>query len=126
MTKINEVYRCEVCGNIVEVVNASTGQLVCCGQPMRLEEEHKEDVGLEKHVPVIEKEGTYVTVKIGDVEHPMEENHYIEWIELIVDGDVYRAHLNYMDKPEASFTVPERNIEISARAYCNVHGLWKN
>ena len=126
MTKINEVYRCEVCGNIVEVVNASTGLLVCCNQPMKLEEKHEQDKGLEKHVPIIQKEGNYIIVKIGDVEHPMEEDHYIEWIELIVDEAVYRTYLTHMDKPKASFTVPERHIEISARAYCNIHGLWKS
>jgi superoxide reductase len=126
MTKLNEVYRCEVCGNVVEVVNPSTGQLVCCGKPMNLEQEHNEDKGLEKHVPVINKKGNYITVKVGDIEHPMEETHYIEWIELIVDGAIHRTYLTYMDKPEVSFTVPERHIEISARAYCNIHGLWKS
>jgi superoxide reductase len=93
---------------------------------MILEKEHNEDKGLEKHVPVIEENGNYVNVKIGTVEHPMEETHYIEWIELIVDGSVYRRYLTPSDKPEASFVIPERHIEISARAYCNIHGLWKN
>lgn len=126
MTKIGEVYKCEICGNVVEMVHGGSGELFCCGQPMKLEIEHYEDKGQEKHVPVIEESANYVTVKIGDVEHPMEENHYIEWIELIVDGTVYRKYLAKTDKPEASFTVPERHIEISARAYCNIHGLWKS
>ncbi|MDD3474878.1 MAG: desulfoferrodoxin [Candidatus Dojkabacteria bacterium] len=121
-----QVYRCSVCGNIVEVLYVGGGTLVCCGQPMELQEEHTQDAGAEKHVPVIEQKGTYVTVKVGEIPHPMEENHYIEWIELIVDGEIYRKFLTYTDKPEASFTIPDTHIEISARAYCNVHGLWKS
>jgi superoxide reductase len=125
MTKRKEIYKCEVCGNIVEVLHEGTGTLVCCDQPMTLQEEHTEDKGAEKHVPVIEQNGNYVTVKIGDIPHPMEETHYIELIELIVDGRVYQRFLTPEDKPEASFTIPEQHIEISARDYCNVHGLWK-
>jgi superoxide reductase len=126
MTKLKQVYKCAVCGNIVEVTHASSGTLVCCDQPMQLLEEHNEDKGMEKHVPVIEENGNFITVKVGDIPHPMEDSHYIEWIELIVDGSTYRRYLTSNDKPEASFTVPDRHIELSARTYCNIHGLWKS
>jgi superoxide reductase len=126
MTEVKEVYRCKVCGNVVEVLRGGKGILVCCNEPMILEQEHREDPGLEKHVPVIEEDTNFVTVKIGEIEHPMEDTHYIEWIELIVDGTIYRKYLNVTDKPEASFPIPERHIEVSARAYCNIHGLWKS
>jgi superoxide reductase len=126
MTKEGQIYKCEVCGNVVEVVHEGQESLVCCGQPMKLQKAHTEDKGMEKHVPVIEENGNYITVKVGDIEHPMEENHYIEWIELTVDDAVYRRYLSPTDNPEVSFTVPERHIELSARAYCNVHGLWKS
>ena len=79
-----QIYRCPVCGNVVEVLYVGGGTLVCCGQPMELQEEHTQDAGMEKHIPVIEQKGTYVTVKVGDIPHPMEENHYIEWIEYMV------------------------------------------
>lgn len=126
MTELKQVYKCEVCGNIVEILHTGNNSLVCCDKPMILEEEHNEDKELEKHVPVIEENGNYINVKIGTVEHPMEEAHYIEWIELIVDDSVYRRYLTPTDTPEASFIVPDRHIEISARAYCNIHGLWKS
>jgi superoxide reductase len=126
MTKVGQVYKCEICGNIVEVLNEGSESLTCCNQPMTLLEEHSEDKGMEKHVPVINESGNYITVKVGEIPHPMEETHYIEWIELIVDGSRYRKFLTPTDKPEASFTVPERHIEISARVYCNIHGLWKS
>jgi superoxide reductase len=126
MTEIRDVYRCKVCGNVVEVLRSGKGILVCCNEPMILETEHKEDSGLEKHVPVIYEDTNFVKVKIGDVEHPMEETHYIEWIELIVDGTIYRKYLNKTDKPEASFPIPERHVEVYARAYCNIHGLWRS
>ncbi len=112
-----------VCGNIVEVLHAGRGQLVCCGQPMRLMEAKKSDEGKEKHLPVVERDGDRVVVKVGSVEHPMEENHYIEWIEVVADGRVYRKQLKPGDKPEAEFTVDAGGI--TARAYCNVHGLWQ-
>lgn len=126
MTEVGQIYKCRGCGNVVEVVHEGQESLVCCGQPMQLQKAHTEDKGMEKHVPVIEENGNYITVKIGDVEHPMEETHYIEWVELKIDDLVYRRHLSPTDKPEASFTVPERHIELSARAYCNIHGLWKS
>ena len=124
MTERLQIYRCEVCGNIIEVLHPGVGQLVCCGQPMIPLEEKVKDMGLEKHVPVIEKTGTGIKVKVGSVPHPMEQNHYIEWIELIADDRVYRKFLNPGDKPEAEFQIKAE--EISAREYCNIHGLWKS
>jgi len=119
----NQIYKCNVCGNIIEVLHVGGGQLVCCGQPMELFEGKTEDVGREKHVPVIERTKKGVKVKVGSVPHPMEEEHYIEWIEIIADGRVYRKFLNPGDKPEAEFEIKAEKIE--AREYCNIHGLWK-
>ncbi|WP_202318952.1 desulfoferrodoxin [Archaeoglobus neptunius] len=123
MTEILQVYKCMVCGNIVEVVHAGRGQLVCCGQPMKLMEIKKTDEGKEKHLPVIERSDGKVVVKVGSVPHPMEDVHFIEWIELLVDGFVYRKQLKPGDRPEAEFSV--EGEKLSARAYCNVHGLWQ-
>ena len=120
-----QVYKCNVCGNIVEVLHVGGGQLVCCGQPMELLEERTADSSNEKHVPFIERvDGKYV-VKVGENQaHPMEEKHFIEWIELIVDGIVYRKFLTPGEEPMAEFEVPEGR-EVYAREYCNIHGLWK-
>jgi len=122
MTEKNQVYKCEVCGNIVEVLHTGAGELVCCGQPMKLMTENTEDAAEEKHVPVVEKTDTGVKVKVGSVDHPMDEDHYIEWIEVIVGGRVYRQDLKAGDKPEVEFIVEG---DVIARAYCNLHGLWK-
>ena len=124
MTVIRQIYRCNICGNMVEVLHAGKGQLVCCGKPMELLTEKTTDVGLEKHVPVIEKTTTGFKVKVGSVPHPMEEKHYIEWIELIADGKVYRKFLNPGEKPEVEFKLKAEKVW--AREYCNVHGLWKS
>jgi len=123
MTQLNQIYKCEVCGNIVEVVHTGVGELVCCGQPMKLLQENTTDAATEKHVPVIEKSDSTVTVKVGSVAHPMEEKHYIKFIELLADGKVYRKFLKPGDTPEATFEITAEKIE--AREYCNVHGLWK-
>ena len=123
MINKNQIYKCNVCGNIVEVLHAGGGELVCCGQPMELLQEKTEDEGNEKHVPVIEKTDAGMKVKIGSVEHPMQDDHYIEWIEIIANGQVYRKFLKPGDKPEAEFTVQAEKVE--AREYCNLHGLWK-
>jgi superoxide reductase len=118
-----EIYKCEACGNIVEVLHAGGGELVCCGAPMKLMTENTVDAAKEKHVPVIEKvEGGYL-VKVGGVAHPMEEKHYIEWIELIADGKCYREFLKPGQAPEAFFCVKADTV--AAREYCNLHGLWK-
>lgn len=124
MTELKQVYKCEVCGNIVEVLHIGLGQLVCCGQPMKLLTEKTEDVGLEKHVPVIETTESGVKVKVGSIPHPMEAKHFIEWIELIADGKVYRQFLKPSDEPEAEFQLKAEKIQ--ARGYCNIHGLWES
>lgn len=123
MTKRLEVYKCEVCGNIVEMLHEGVGQLVCCGKPMKLYEENTVDASKEKHVPVIEKINGGYKIKVGSVPHPMEEKHYIEWIELIADGRAYREFLKPGQAPEATFMIEAS--QISAREYCNLHGLWK-
>lgn len=123
MTKLNEIYKCAICGNIVEVVHASAGQLVCCGQPMKLLKENTVEASKEKHIPLIVKSENEVLVKIGSIEHPMEEKHYIEWIELQTPDNVYRKYLKPGDEPEAVFKTNEEII--CAREYCNIHGLWK-
>jgi superoxide reductase len=123
MAKKLEVYICLVCGNIVEVLHGGAGELVCCGQPMENLAVKTADEGKEKHVPVIEKIDGGVKVKVGSVPHPMEEKHYIEWIEILADGKAYRQFLNPGDAPEAVFSIEADSV--SAREHCNVHGLWK-
>ncbi|RLB17774.1 MAG: desulfoferrodoxin [Deltaproteobacteria bacterium] len=118
-----EVYKCEVCGNIVEVLHGGKGELVCCNQPMKLLKENTVDAAKEKHVPIVEKTAEGFKVKVGDVAHPMEEKHYIEWIELIVGDKAYRQFLNPGDAPEAVFNV--QADQATAREFCNLHGLWK-
>lgn len=124
MVRQKQVYKCNVCGNMVEVLHAGGGELVCCGQPMELLIEKTEDVGREKHVPVLEETEAGIKVKVGSVPHPMEEKHYIEWIEIIADDRVYRRFLSPGDKPEAEFEIKAGGIE--AREYCSLHGLWKS
>ncbi|MCL4382600.1 MAG: desulfoferrodoxin [Patescibacteria group bacterium] len=119
----NQIYRCNVCGNIVTVLYAGGGQLVCCGQPMELLQEKTQDEGAEKHVPVVEKTANGIKVKIGSVPHPMEENHYILWIEVIADGETLRHFLKPGDGPEAEFYLKAEKITV--RDYCNIHGLWQ-
>ena len=117
------IYKCEICGNIVEVLHEGVGELVCCDQPMKLLVENTVDAAHEKHVPVIEKTANGYRVKVGSVAHPMEEKHYIEWISLCADGETYRTFLNPGDVPEAEFCIDAE--EVSAHELCNVHGLWK-
>lgn len=123
MVQLNEIYKCEVCGNIVEVVHAGGGDLVCCGQPMKLMVPNTVDASKEKHVPVIEMVEGKVHIKVGEVEHPMTDEHYIEWIEILTAEKVLRKYLKPGMKPEATFMVKGDVLE--ARAYCNLHGLWK-
>jgi superoxide reductase len=123
MTKKNEVYKCSLCGNIVEILHAGAGELVCCGQAMVLMSENTVDAAKEKHVPVITKVAEGYKVSVGAVAHPMEEKHWIEFIELIADGNVYRQNLNPGETPEAIFCI--KADKVSAREYCNLHGLWK-
>ena len=118
-----EVYKCDLCGNIIEVLHGGAGELVCCGQAMNLLAENTVDAAKEKHVPVVEKTPDGVKVSVGSVAHPMEAKHYIEWIEIIADGKSYRQFLNPGETPEATFTVDAENV--TAREYCNLHGHWK-
>ncbi|HBA70974.1 MAG: desulfoferrodoxin [Geobacteraceae bacterium GWC2_55_20] len=122
MPKLLEVYKCELCGNIVEVIHAGGGDLVCCGQEMKLMTENTVDAAKEKHVPVIEVGDGFVKVTVGSVPHPMEEKHYIEWIELIADGKAYRQFLKPGEVATATFNITASSL--TAREYCNLHGLW--
>ena len=124
MTQLNQVYKCNVCGNIVQVSHAAGGTLVCCNQNMELLQEKTQDEGNEKHVPVIEKTENGVKVKVGSIAHPMEDGHFIEWIEIIADGVSQKKFLKPGDTPEAEFCTSAS--EIIAREYCNLHGLWKS
>ena len=118
-----QIYKCATCGNIVEVLHGGVGELVCCGKPMELLDEKTADATTEKHVPVIEEIDGGYKVKVGSVPHPMEDKHYIEWIELLADGKAYRQFLEPGAAPEAAFSVEADSV--SAREHCNVHGLWK-
>jgi len=123
MTKRSQIYKCEICGNIVEVLHEGAGELVCCGKPMKLIVENTTDAAREKHVPVIEKIADGYKVSVGSVLHPMIDVHYIEWIELDADGQVFRKYLKPGDTPVAIFNVSAEKV--TAREYCNIHGLWK-
>ncbi|MEW5794746.1 MAG: desulfoferrodoxin [Candidatus Zixiibacteriota bacterium] len=118
-----QIYRCKVCGNMVDVVHAAGGTLVCCGQNMWLLKEGETDAATEKHVPKVTKIDGGFRVAVGEITHPMEEKHYIEWIELVADGKAYREFLKAGQPPEATFHVAADNV--SAREFCNLHGLWK-
>ncbi len=124
MTKQKQVYRCSICGNIVEVMHPSDGILSCCGQPMDLLIENAKDAALEKHVPVIDKIDGGYKVTVGSVEHPMLQEHHIEWIELITENQVMRKYLHPGEKPVAVFMTDA--MEVTAREYCNIHGHWKS
>ncbi len=123
MTEKLQIYQCAICGNMVEVVHTGGGTLVCCNQPMNLLTENTTDAATEKHVPVIEKIDGGYKVTVGSVEHPMEEKHFIEWIELVADGKAYRQFLNPGDKPVATFSIDAGSVY--AREMCNLHRLWK-
>ncbi len=126
MIKNLEVYKCDICGNIVETVHGAGGTLVCCGQQMNLLKENTVDAATEKHVPVIQKDGNNYKIVVGSVAHPMGEDHYIEFIELIVDEVVYLKFLKPGEKPEADFIVNGEGSNVYARAYCNLHGFWRS
>lgn len=126
MAKKNKIYRCEICGNIVQVVHSGKGTLVCCGKDMTQLEERNVDEGLEKHVPVIEINENKAVVKVGSVAHPMEESHYIEFIQLVIDGNIYTKYLKPGELSEVTFDLPENYSEIYALEYCNIHGLWSS
>ena len=122
MPQVNEVYKCELCGNIVELLHGGPGALTCCNQKMVMQTENTVDAAKEKHVPVIEIGADSITVKVGSVAHPMADEHYIEWIELLADGKVYRQNLQPGGEPQATFPVIAQAV--TAREYCNLHGHW--
>ena len=124
-TKRWEVYKCEVCGIVAEILDGGTGELICCGQPMTLLEEQTADPATEKHVPVIEQTNEGVTVKVGSVPHPMEDKHFIQMIEIIADDCVCREYLKAGDAPQAIFNFKVSPKNLIAREICNLHGLWK-
>jgi superoxide reductase len=133
MTERLQVYKCALCGNIVEVMHAGKGELVCCGQPMTLLTANTVDASREKHVPVMEITAQGIKVKVGSVPHPMEAKHYIEWIELIADSRACHVFLQPGSAPEAFFPLQAKTITAclrathrQAREYCNLHGLWKS
>ena len=123
MAEVMEIYKCEICGNIIEVLHGGAGELVCCGEPMKLFVENTVDAAKEKHVPVIERTDKAVMVKVGAVPHPMTPQHWIEWVEVLADGKAYRQFLKPGEPPEAVF--PVLAAKVTAREYCNLHGLWK-
>lgn len=125
MIALRQIYHCPICGNVVEVLFAGGGELVCCGEPMKLLEGNTVDAAKEKHVPVLEDLGDKVKVSVGSVPHPMEEKHYITFIEVHTENKVYRKELKPGDAPEAIFRVKLSKV-LYAREYCNLHGLWKN
>lgn len=127
MTKLLQVYKCDVCGNIVELLHTGIGTLVCCGQPMELKEEKTEEEGTEKHLPVVEPMEGGVNIKVGSISHPMEDKHHIEWIEVITKKNERTCKIFLLpgSAPEAFFPVNEGDV-LSVRSYCNIHGLWKN
>ena len=123
MTQRNQIYKCEICGNMVEVLASGRGELVCCGEPMSLLDTQNQDTGLEKHVPVVKKIGEGIKVTVGEVPHPMEDSHFIQWIEVIADDKVYRTYLQPGSPAEVVVPVHAKDFEV--REYCNLHGLWK-
>ncbi len=116
------VYLCEICGNMVEMLREGNGKLICCNKPMKNVEEKYEDTGMEKHVPIIERTEKGIKVKVGSIEHPMESNHYIEWIEVVSEEQTCKKFLKPGEKPEAEFNIKDEGLIV--RAYCNIHGLW--
>ncbi len=126
MTERGQIYKCQICGNIVEVIHSGQGSLVCCGKEMELMEEKTADSSTEKHVPFIQYQDDHYIVKVGEnINHPMEEKHYIEWIELIVDDNYCKKYLKPNQEPKAEFFIP-KGEKVYAREYCNIHGLWKS
>ena len=125
MTQLRELYRCEVCGNVVEVAHEGAPALVCCGKPMIKLEARTEDQGQEKHVPVVEETNSGIKVKVGSIKHPMEDKHYIKFIEILLNDKIIRKELKPGKAPEAKYCVSKLDV-IEVREFCTVHGLWKN
>lgn len=124
MTEQKQVYRCSSCGNIVEVMSEAAGTLTCCGKPMDLLKENSRDAATEKHVPVIEKIENGYKVTVGEVNHPMQDDHFIQWIELVTETGILREYLHPGQAPVATFYTEAK--EVYAREYCNLHGHWRS
>ena len=122
MTEINQIYKCPTCGNLVEILHSAPVPLFCCGKLMIEMKENNEDAAEEKHVPIIEKIENSIRVRVGSIDHPMDEDLYIEWIELLTEDRVYRKQLKPGQNPEAIFDNVDSSFGV--RAYCNLHGLW--
>jgi len=116
------IYKCEICGNIVEVLHAGMGVLVCCGQNMTLLPEKVTEQGNEKHLPVIEQNGNEYHIKVGEIQHPMLDEHHIEWIDAVTEKEVLRKFLKAGEVPEMVFSTKYKLIKV--REHCNIHGLW--
>lgn len=125
MTNSKEIYKCEICGNIIEVLHSGQGELICCNQPMKLQAPNTKDAAIEKHVPQIQELSEGVLIQIGEQEHPMTEEHFIEWIEIQTVNRSHKTFLESGQKPEAIFAIAKNKIT-KVRAYCNLHGLWEN
>ena len=124
MTKLKEIYKCETCGNIVEILHEGVGKLVCCKKPMKLLEEKTKDEGEEKHVPIIKKNEDGIIIEVGENPHPMEDKHFIEWIEIQTEKGSSKKFLQPGDDPVKKFPVKKEIKKV--RIYCNIHGLWKS
>lgn len=123
MIKKDQLYRCQVCGNIVDVRHEGTGELVCCNKSMNLLRANTEDAATEKHVPVVTRTEDGITVRVGEVDHPMDEDHYIEWITLVTESGTKTVYLAPGDEPKAIFKITAQSGVVYE--YCNLHGLWK-
>ncbi|MBO8169028.1 MAG: desulfoferrodoxin [Thermoanaerobacteraceae bacterium] len=124
MTALKELYKCSICGNVVEIVHEGAPALVCCHQPMEKIAAKREDQGKEKHVPVIKESSNGIRVEVGDVHHPMEQKHYIKFIEVLTENKLFRAELVPDQLPVAEFPVSKADV-VTVRSYCNLHGLWE-
>lgn len=123
MTKLRELYKCNICGNVVEIAHAGATALVCCGEAMDKLEATTEDKGREKHLPVVTETDSGIRVEVGSVHHPMEEKHYIQFIEVLTDDKIHRKELDGAETPAAEFAVAKKDVQ-EVRSYCNIHGLW--
>lgn len=123
MTERLQVHKCELCEIVAEVLAGGAGVLVCCGQPMQLLKENAVDAAREKHVPVIERVQGGMRIKVGSMPHPMEAQHFVQWVEVVADGKICRQFLQPGQAPEAMFKIEGK--QVAAREYCNLHGLWK-
>lgn len=119
-----QFFKCKKCGKIIEIVNKGCPALVCCGEEMTEIKANTSDGATEKHVPVIEVNGDKVTVKVGSAVHPMEADHWIQWIEIETDKGIQRKNLNPGEAPQATFILSGEKL-LAAYEYCNKHGLWK-